>query len=232
MKITKSLITSDKYSLKCPYPMKAKGICIHNTANDAQARNEVDYMKSNNDSTSFHIAIDNVEAVQGLPLDRNAWASGDGANGDGNRNYIHIEICFSKSGGDRFFQAERNTAKVVAKLLKENNWTVENVKKHQDFAKKYCPHRTLDYGWDRFLKMIDFELIKLNEVYDMDKVVLYSGDIDSLSAIIVSQKHCCGVYRKSDFEKLGLKAKTIIQIGGNPGEPTRFDSFKGASKLV
>ena len=28
------------------------------------------------------------------------------------------------------------------------------MKKHQDFANKYCPHRTLDLGWDRFVDMV------------------------------------------------------------------------------
>lgn len=28
------------------------------------------------------------------------------------------------------------------------------MRKHQDFANKYCPHRTLDLGWDRFVDMV------------------------------------------------------------------------------
>ena len=28
------------------------------------------------------------------------------------------------------------------------------MKKHQDFDGKYCPHRTLDKGWQRFLNMV------------------------------------------------------------------------------
>ncbi len=28
------------------------------------------------------------------------------------------------------------------------------MKKHQDFANKYCPHRTLDLGWDKFVDMV------------------------------------------------------------------------------
>ena len=47
--------------------------------------------------------------------------------------------------------------------LKENNWDISHVKKHQDFSGKYCPHRTLDMGWQRFLDMIQAELDELNE---------------------------------------------------------------------
>lgn len=38
--IKKDLISSSKYSIKCPYSMSATGICIHNTYNDASAKNE------------------------------------------------------------------------------------------------------------------------------------------------------------------------------------------------
>ena len=162
MSLVKSLISSDKYGVKCPYKMTPKGICIHNTANDAPAKNEVSYMKSNNNEVSYHIAIDDLEAIQVIPFDRNAWHAGDGGSGQGNRNYIAVEICYSESGGDRFIQAEKRAAKEVAALLKQYGWTINNVKKHQDFSNKYCPHRTLDMGWQRFLNMIQTELNVLN----------------------------------------------------------------------
>lgn len=158
MALIKKLISPDKYNLKCPYSMVPKGVCIHNTANDAAAANEISYMQSNGLATSFHIAIDDVEAIQGIPFNRNAWHAGDGVAGEGNRNYIAIEICYSKSGGDKFTKAEQRAAKEVAALLKQFGWNINNVKKHQDFSNKYCPHRTLDLGWQRFLDMINKEL--------------------------------------------------------------------------
>lgn len=156
--LIQDLISSDKYNIKCPYPMTPKGICIHNTANDASAKNEIAYMKSNNNEVSFHIAVDDIEAIQGIPFTRNAWATGDGGNGEGNRNYIQVEICYSKSGGERFIAAEKRAAKEVATLLKTYNWTISNIKKHQDFSNKYCPHRTLDLGWERFLNLVRAEM--------------------------------------------------------------------------
>lgn len=158
MTIKQNLVSASKYALKCPNPMTPIGICVHNTANDASAKNEISYMIGNTSSTSFHIAVDDVEAVQGLPLDRNGWHAGDGSNGVGNRQYIGIEICYSKSGGEKFDKAEENAAELIAQLLKQNGWGVERVKKHQDFSGKYCPHRTLDRGWDRFLNMIKAKL--------------------------------------------------------------------------
>ena len=38
---------------------------------------------------------------------------------------------FSLSGGERFIQAEKNTAEFVAEILKRKGWGIERVKKHQ-----------------------------------------------------------------------------------------------------
>ena len=152
--IKQNLVASENYGIKCPYLMTAEFIVVHNTANDATAQNEVAYMIGNKNQVSFHYAVDDQEVVQGIPITRNAWACGDGANGKGNRKGIQVEICYSKSGGTRFDQAEKNAAHFIATLLRERGWGIEKVKKHQDFRNKYCPHRTLDKGWNGFIQMI------------------------------------------------------------------------------
>ena len=148
-----NLVTSENYWIKCPHSMTAEFIVVHNTANDATAQNEVAYMIGNKNQVSFHYAVDDQEVVQAIPITRNTWHAGDG-NGEGNRKGISIEICYSKSGGVRFDQAEKNAAHFIATLLRERQWGIEKVKKHQDFSNKYCPHRTLDKGWNGFLQMI------------------------------------------------------------------------------
>ena len=158
MNIIKNIVTNDKYGIKCPYEMKPTRIVVHNTANDASARNEIAYMISNNQEVSFHYAVDDKEVVQGIPENRNAWHCGDGANGKGNREGVAIEICYSKSGGDRFIKAEQNAVDLIVSILKKYNWGVDKVTKHQDYSGKYCPHRTLDAGWDRFIGMIEQKL--------------------------------------------------------------------------
>lgn len=163
MNIIKNLVPSSKYSIKCPYTMTPKGICVHNSANDASAKNEVAYMVRNDYKISFHYAIDDKEVVQGIPENRNAYHAGDGSTGKGNREYIGVEICYSKSGGSKFVAAEKNAAKFIASKLKEKGWDISHVKKHQDFSGKYCPHRTLDMGWQRFLNMVKAELDALNK---------------------------------------------------------------------
>ena len=151
--IKQNLVASENYGIKCPYSMTAEFIVVHNTANDATAENEVAYMIGNKNQVSFHYAVDDQEVVQGIPITRNTWHAGDG-NGEGNRKGISIEICYSKSGGARFDQAEKNAAHFIATLLRERQWGIEKVKKHQDFRNKYCPHRTLDKGWNGFIQMI------------------------------------------------------------------------------
>lgn len=153
--IKKIAMPQSKYSIKCPYVMNPTRIVIHNTANDASAENEIKYMQSNNNQVSFHFAVDDKQAVQGIDMWRNAWHAGDGPNGTGNRQGISIEICYSKSGGTRFMKAEKNAAELTARLLIDFGWGLDKVTKHQDYSNKYCPHRTLDLGWDRFLNMVN-----------------------------------------------------------------------------
>lgn len=157
MQLTKVTCPSNKISIKCPYSMTPTRIVVHNTANDASAMSEISYMLGNNKEVSFHFAVDDYRVVQGIETNRNAWHAGDG-HGKGNMQGIAIEICYSKSGGDRFIKAEQNAAKFIASLLKERGWGIDKVTKHQDYSGKYCPHRTLDMGWERFLNMIRSEL--------------------------------------------------------------------------
>ena len=151
-------VPSSKYSRKCPYGMSPSYITVHNTANDASARNEASYMRNNNNQTSFHDVVDDKEVVHCIPHNRNAWHAGDGGSGTGNRKSIGIEICYSKSGGSRFTAAEKNAAAYIATLLKQKGWGISRVKRHKDWSGKNCPHRTMALGWQRFLNMISAEM--------------------------------------------------------------------------
>ena len=159
MEIVQMLCPESKYSVKCPYAMTPDGITIHNTANDASAKNEVSYMLTNNNKVSYHWAVDDIRAVQAIKHDRNAWHAGDGRSGYGNRYTIGIEICYSRSGGDRFHAAEANAAELIARLMLQYGWGIDKVgtkqiNTHQSRSGKYCPHRTLDEGIDRLYNMI------------------------------------------------------------------------------
>ncbi|EKN67516.1 N-acetylmuramoyl-L-alanine amidase [Schinkia azotoformans] len=177
------LVKESQQKTKCPNQMDAKYITIHNTANDASANNEVQYMINNTNQVSYHYAIDDKEVVQGIPLNHNAWHCGDGsAANSGNRTSIGVEICYSKSGGERYTKAEALATKFIAQLLHERNWGIERVKKHQDWSGKYCPHRILAEGrWQAVLNAIQMELNELKksnekkESEEMQKVNIIAG---------------------------------------------------------
>lgn len=151
--------------------MTPQFIVVHNTANDASAENEINYMQSNSGETSFHYAVDDKEVIKGIPEYRNAFHAGDGMYGEGNRKGLSVEICYSKSGGEKFAVAEENAAEFIADLLILYGWDITKVRKHQDFSGKYCPHRTLDLGWERFLRMIQKYLDEKNpKLVDADEI--------------------------------------------------------------
>lgn len=216
VKVRQNLLSKSLYSWKSPYEMKPSRVVIHNTANDASADAEIKYMKKSEKQggrqTSFHYAVDDVEAVQGLPEDRNGWHAGDGGNGKGNRQGIAIEICYSKSGGDRFAKAEQNAAELTADILKRYGWGIDKVTKHQDYANKYCPHRTLDLGWERFIKMVEKELNGKEET--KQPVNNVNKSVDELAQEVLRGDWGNGADRRRRLEAAGY-SYTAVQARVN-----------------
>ena len=151
------LVAKEKYPIKCPYFMKAAYVTVHDTGNCGPAVNEIKYMITNNHQVSFHIAVDEAEVIQGLPLERNSWACGDGANGIGNRQSINVEICRPTHVNQSLYRrAEENAVYVVARLLYENQLSIEKLKKHQDWSGKTCPNFLIKEGrWNHFKERVN-----------------------------------------------------------------------------
>lgn len=145
-KIVNMWLPSSKYSIKAPYAMKPEYITVHNTGNTASARNEATYHNNNNNQVSYHVAIDDKEAIQLIPFNRNAWHAGDG-QGNGNMKSIGIEICYSMDNGysgaksERYKKAEDNAALYIAHVLKQYGWGMGRLKRHYDWSGKDCPHK-------------------------------------------------------------------------------------------
>jgi N-acetylmuramoyl-L-alanine amidase len=142
-------------------PMKPEFITIHSTGNPSStARNERGWLTnpSNTRTASWHIVVDEKEAIEAIPLNEVAWHAGDG-NGQGNRASIGIEICES---GNRE-KTLRNAVQLVAKLLKERGWGVDRLRRHFDWSGKICPRIFYDNGkwtgWDEFKKAVQNELV-------------------------------------------------------------------------
>lgn len=221
MQITNVICPTSKYATKCPDITEKDGICIHNTANDASAMSEISYMLGRQEKVSFHVAVDNYRVVTGLPFERSCYAAGDGRYGKGNAHKINIEICYSKSGGEQFEEAEDLCASYVAMLLKQYNWGIDRVKKHQDFANKYCPHRTLDMGWERFLNKIREHLeIQTTPVKQIENK---GGDLE------MARQYINGSTPEPVFADTGLTKK----IGYlNPREVAEYLSIDNDRPLV
>lgn len=217
MLVTKVVMPSSKYAIKCPYLMNPEGISIHNTANDASAMSEISYMINNNKQISFHEAIDDYRVVQGIEHNRNTWNAGDG-HGFGNMKTIAIEICYSKSGGDRFIKAEQNAAERIAYLMKQYGWNLENITDtrhtigtHQNRSGKYCPHRTLDMGLERFYDMIRKEYKELTgETAQGKPNIIVNKDNNNTSRNIGDIVTINGVYTSSSSTK---KLDPIVKSG-------------------
>lgn len=167
--IINNFIPESLYKLKSPYRMRPEYITLHNTYNDATAINEIAFMHRNPDPVSYHVAIDDKHAVQAIPFNRSGYHAGDGPNGTGNRKSIGIEICYSKSGGPRYFNAEKNAIEYVAHVLKQYGWGIDRLKFHYDWInskgkRKNCPHRILDEGRAKSVKeQIALKLQELNK---------------------------------------------------------------------
>ena len=212
LEIIQMTLPQSKYDIKCPYAMpNPSRVVVHNTASDASAKSEISYMQGNGYEVSYHYAVDDVRAVQGLPLNRNGWHAGDG-QGAGNRQGIGVEICYSKSGGDRFVKAEKNGALLVAMILVEKGWGLDRVTKHQDYWQgtyyKYCPHRTLDLGWQRFLNMVQAEVNNLKK-QPSEPSVSFSGQghIESKGWVEMSNGIIGTVGKGLRLEAFGLVVK-------------------------
>lgn len=160
--VTVDLVDKNKYQYKCPYTMEAKYIIIHNAATPngtADSLNKA--LHNSNDYKSWHFSVDEKSIIESLPLNRNGFATGDGAFGEGNRRGIHVEIARDNDDDseENWKKARANGARLAAILLNKYGWGIDKVKKHQDFKMtdgtyKYCPHKILDEGWDAFLKEI------------------------------------------------------------------------------
>lgn len=199
--IVVDLIDKSLYPYKCPYLMeKPQAIIIHNAATPngtAKALNRA--LHNSKEYKSWHFSVDDKDIIQSLPLNRNAFATGDGAYGLGNRTGIHIEIAKDNDNDskDEWMKARDNGAKLVSELLHKYGLSIDCLKKHQDYKMtsgnyKYCPHKILDEGWDDFKLLVSQYLDELsnpkkddsNDTSDSNDKINFDG-INQIIALIL-----------------------------------------------
>jgi len=148
------------YNRRPGLAMVPQYITIHSTGNpNSIAQDERGWLinPKNDRTASWHICVDEKEAVEAIPLNEVAWHAGDGVKGTGNRASIAIEICES---GNRQKTLE-NTIQLVAKILKERGWNTNKLRRHYDWSGKSCPRILMANnwaGWEQFKRNVQKEL--------------------------------------------------------------------------
>lgn len=161
-------------------------LTIHSTGNaKSTAQNERNWLTSptNNRQASFHIVVDEKQAIQCIPFNEVAYHAGDG-QGDGNRSSIGMEICES---GDRA-KTLANAAELAAKLLNEYNLPISKMVQHNHWSGKDCPRilRNQSYiknnmDWAYFVGLVKKELGELEK--QKVEIVLPDGKVFIAQAI-------------------------------------------------
>lgn len=139
--------------------MKPRYITIHNAGNSkANALANSKYVDTVAGYVSWHFTVDDKAVFQELTVFEIGYHAGDG-KGQGNYASIGIEIC--EHEGIDWEKAKANAIALIEVLMKDLDIPIENVVPHRHWSGKYCPHRILDEGWDKFVGKIcngfDFE---------------------------------------------------------------------------
>lgn len=120
---------------------KIKYLVIHETDNfgkTATAENHSNYLleNQNKNTTSWHYTVDEKEIYHHIPDNEEAYHAG---TDEGNKYGVGIELCVNE--GSNFDKTMENGAKLVAYLLKEYDLSIKDIKMHNDFSGKDCPHK-------------------------------------------------------------------------------------------
>jgi len=134
-----------------------KKVCIHETGNKAKGSRADNHARlqanGNSRNASWHWTVDDKEAVQSFTHNYQCWAAG---TTQGNNEAIHIEMCVNSDGD--YKKTVQNTAELVAKILKEEGLTVNDVAQHNFYSGKNCPERmrstSAPIPWHSFLQMV------------------------------------------------------------------------------
>lgn len=223
--IKKQIVTdlSKTYGIgnKCDY------IVVHQTGNenegaDAQAHANLQ-SNGNVRSASWHISVDDKQAIQSFEYNVRCWHAGDG-RGEGNYNGIAIELCINKDGD--YNKALANGADVVRQLMKQFNLPIGRVKQHNHFSGKNCPAQIRagknGVNWQKFLDMVQEKPLP---VLNTSKATDTNSIVDYLKSIGVDSSY-------ANREKLA-KQYGITGYRGTPLQNvTLLDKIRGGAKPV
>lgn len=156
---TASKVTSGKGNTR-------RKICIHETDNtkdtsNADAHSRLQY-NGNSRQASWHWQVDDKEAVQSFEHSYKCWAAG---SSKGNNEAIHVEICVNSDGN--YLKAVENAASLVAKIMKDEKLTINDVVQHNYYSGKNCPRIMRSesiISWSEFKEMIEGDELTVSQV--------------------------------------------------------------------
>ena len=135
----------------------ARFITVHETANRNRGANAAAHAnlqsRGNVRNASWHVQVDDTEAVRSYPDTVRCWHAGDGR---GNRESLAIEICVNVDGD--YDAALRNAAEVIRAWRARHGIPRANVVQHNHWSGKNCPTILRGRGaaaWDRFVASTD-----------------------------------------------------------------------------
>ena len=147
---------------------QTKWIVIHDTANTnegADAEMHTRYIRSK-PGVSWHYSVDDEETYQHIPNEEVAYHAGAK---EGNNYGIGIETCLNY--GIDYNVVMRKTAKLTAELLVEFDLGIYNVRQHNYYSGKDCPHVMRSANrWDEFLMLVAMEYFALTNLQDVSFV--------------------------------------------------------------
>lgn len=130
------------------YPMHPEGVIFHATSNYAKSAGDelhAKYLLYTAKNKSWHVTVDHDSATKHIPFNENAWAAGDGQNGEYNRKWIHVEIACNQTEAGKMMdrQTYQNAVDVLAQIVIEFGFEPEQVQPHEVVYGKNCPQETL-----------------------------------------------------------------------------------------
>lgn len=132
---------------------EATSITVHETANPnagAHAQAHANLQSNGNDrDASWHIQVDDTEAIRSFPDSVRCWHAGRAA-----QDSLSLEICVNSDGD--FDQALANAAEVVKQWRADHGLGRDDVVDHHHWSGKDCPTQLRASGkWAEFVASTD-----------------------------------------------------------------------------
>ena len=130
-------------------------ITVHETGNTSKGANAASHAnlqsRGNSRDASWHITVDDTEAVRSYPDTAQCWHAG---NREGNKTSIGVEICVNEDGD--YQKALANAAKVIRDLRTKHGIPRAHVVQHNYWSGKNCPTKLRASGdWDKWVATTD-----------------------------------------------------------------------------